>query len=67
MKVSIVFTQTIAEGDGVNSVMAHEESGVEDLYGLSAFITRAVNGAGFSYVQNVGFEDDDGNVIFGDS
>jgi hypothetical protein len=67
MKVSIVFTQTIAEGDGVNSVMAHEENGVEDLYGLSAFITRAVNGAGFSYVQNVGFEDDDGNVIFGDS
>jgi hypothetical protein len=67
MKISIAFTQTVAEGDGVDSVMAHEETGVEDLYDLSAFLTRAIQGAGFSYIKNVVFENDDGNVIFGDS
>jgi hypothetical protein len=39
---------------------------VEDLYALAQFVTQCVQGAGFNYVTDVGFEKDDGNIVFGE-
>jgi len=33
---------------------------------MAQFFTDAMKGAGFSYVVDVGFEKDDGNIVFGE-
>jgi hypothetical protein len=48
---------------GTVTVVRHD---VEDLYSLSHAYTDATKAIGFSYVESVGFEKDDGKMVFGD-
>lgn len=57
--ISITFTED--DGDSVKLVR-HE---VEDLYALSLFFADAARAAGYTYVESVGFEKDDGEMVFG--
>jgi hypothetical protein len=57
--VEITFTED--DGDSVKLVR-HE---VEDLYALSLFFADAARAAGYTYVESVGFEKDDGEMVFG--
>jgi len=57
--VEITFTED--GGDSVK-VVRHE---VEDLYALSLFFADAARAAGYTYVESVGFEKDDGEMVFG--
>jgi hypothetical protein len=61
MKVTILFEDD-NYGDKVTSMSTREN--VEDLATLALFFTDAVKGAGWDYVVDVGFEKDDGNVVF---
>lgn len=51
--------------DGFDGVFSSTRSDVEDLQTLAQQITDFARGIGFSYVVNVGFEKDDGEVTFG--
>jgi len=66
MKIEITFTMD-EEDYGKDMITTATSEGIDDLYDVSNFLTVAMNGAGFSYVTNVGFEKDDGTVVFGDS
>jgi len=57
--ISITFTED--DGDSVKLVR-HE---VDDLYALSLFFAEAARAAGYPYVESVGFEKDDGEMVFG--
>ena len=57
--ISITFTED--DGDMVKLVR-HE---VEDLYALSLFFADAAKAAGYTYVEAVGFEKYDGQMVFG--
>jgi len=65
MRVSIDFYFDKDE-DGVEGSSSATRDGVDDLYTMSQFLTDAMRGAGFSYVTDVGFEKDDGTVVFGE-
>ena len=65
MRVSIDF-QFGKEYDGYDGSSSASRDGVEDLYTIAQFLTDAMKGAGFTYVMDVGFEKDDGNIIFGE-
>ncbi|MGJ8660425.1 MAG: hypothetical protein ACSHXL_00170 [Bacteroidota bacterium] len=65
MRVSIDF-QFDKEFDGYEGRSSAFRDEVEDLYTMAQFLTDAMKGAGFSYVVDVGFEKDDGNIIFGE-
>ena len=65
MRVSIDF-QYDKEDDGYDGSSSASRDGVEDLYAMAQFFTDAMKGAGFSYVVDVGFEKDDGNIVFGE-
>ena len=65
MRVSIDF-QFDTEFDGYEGHSSASRDNVEDLYTMAQFITDAMNGAGFTYVVDVGFEKDDGNIVFGE-
>lgn len=65
MRVSIDF-QYNKEDDGYDGSSSASRDGVEDLYTMARFFTDAMKGAGFSYVVDVGFEKDDGNIVFGE-
>lgn len=65
MRVSIDFYFDKDE-DGYEGSSSCSRDNIEDLYGLSQMLGDAVRGAGFSYVTDVGFEKDDGTVIFGE-
>jgi len=54
------------EFDGYDGISSASRDEVEDLYTMARFITDAMKGAGFSYVVDVGFEKDDGNIVFGE-
>ena len=54
------------EIDGYDGELCVSRSDVEDLYALAQFVTQCVQGAGFNYVTDVGFEKDDGNIVFGE-
>jgi hypothetical protein len=58
---TIFITFTEDGGDSVKLVR-HE---VEDLYALSLFFADAARAAGYTYVESVGFEMDDGEMVFG--
>jgi len=66
MKINITFTMD-EEDYGKDVITTATSEGIDDLYDVSNFLTMAMNGAGFSYVTNVGFEKDDGTVVFGDN
>ena len=65
MRVSIDF-QYDKEDDGYDGSSSASRDGVLDLYTMAQFLADAMKGAGFSYVVDVGFEKDDGNIIFGE-
>jgi len=58
---TIFITFTEDGGDSVKLVR-HE---VEDLYALSLFFADAARASGYTYVESVGFEMDDGEMVFG--
>jgi hypothetical protein len=65
LQVSIKF-QYEKDDDGFYGSSSSSRDGVEDLYTMAQFLTDAMKGAGFSYVVDVGFEKDDGSIIFGE-
>lgn len=65
MRVSIDFYYNKDE-DGVEGSSSASRDNVDDLYTMAQFLTDAMRGAGFSYVVDVGFEKDDGNITFGE-
>jgi hypothetical protein len=65
VRVSIDF-QYDKEDDGYDGSSSASRDGVLDLYTMAQFLADAMKGAGFSYVVDVGFEKDDGNIIFGE-
>ena len=65
MRVSIDF-HFDKEFDGYDGSSSASRDDVEDLYTMARFITDAMKGAGFSYVVDVGFEKDGGNIVFGE-
>ena len=64
MKVSIEF-EFEEEEDGYKGFSFSSREDVNDLYTMAQFLTDAVQGAGWGYVVDVGFEKDDGNITFG--
>lgn len=64
MKVSIKFEFDALE-DGIGGVVTYEEDDISDLYQLARFYAFATSAAGYTYVENVGFEKEDGTVTFG--
>ena len=65
MRVSIDF-QFDKEDDGYDGSSSASRGDVVDLYTMAQFLTDAMKGAGFTYVVDVGFEKDDGSIIFGE-
>jgi hypothetical protein len=65
VRVSIDF-QFDKEDDGYDGSSSASRDGVVDLYTMAQFLTDAMKGAGFTYVVDVGFEKDDGSIIFGE-
>jgi hypothetical protein len=65
MRVSIDF-QCNKEEDGYDGSSSASRDEVEDLHAMARLFTDAVKGAGFSYVVDVGFEKEDGNIVFGE-
>ena len=62
--VSIVFDHSLEE-DGVEGTTTLVRHGVDDLYSLSRFFGDSARAGGYNYVQDVGFEKDDGQMVFG--
>ena len=65
MNVNITFTFN-KEDDGIQQTVDFYRSEVDDLYALAQFLTGAVQGAGYSYVDDVGFQKRDGNEVWGE-
>ena len=64
MQVSITFTST-SEHDGFVGHTTVVRDDVEDLYDLSRAYADAARAGGFTYVEDVAFEKDDGSMLFG--
>jgi|TARA_R110000824_G_C14856142_1_gene640643 hypothetical protein len=64
MQVSITFT-TDSEDDGFDGSTTVVRGNIDDLYGLGQAFADAARAGGFTYVEDVGFEKDDGAMIFG--
>jgi len=64
MKVYISFESSLEE-DYVAGETTALRGNIYDLTTLAQFLTDAVRGAGFDYVVDVGFEKDDGEIMFG--
>lgn len=64
MKINITF-EFEDEVDGVGGDLSYSREGIDDLYSLAHFFAFATRAAGFSYVENVGFEKEGGTVTFG--
>lgn len=54
------------DNDGYEGSSNITRDDVEDLYVLADVFTQAVKNMGFTYVNAVGFEKDDGTMIWGD-
>ena len=64
MQVSITFT-TDSEDDGFDGSTTVVRGNIDDLYGLGQAFAGATRAGGFTYVEDVAFEIDDGSMIFG--
>tara|TARA_R110000822_G_scaffold171179_1_gene310968 strand:- start:534 stop:734 length:201 start_codon:yes stop_codon:yes gene_type:complete len=64
MRVTIIFEGTHEEDgfDGTTTLVRNE---IDDLYALGRAYTDAAQAGGFTYVEDVAFEKDDGNMVFG--
>ncbi len=65
MQVSITFTSNNQEDGFVGSTTITREE-VEDLNTLAAVYGDAARAGGFTYVESVAFEKDDGQMVFSD-
>jgi hypothetical protein len=65
MQVSITFTST-SEEDGFEGSTTVVRDSVEDLQSLATVYSEAARAGGFTYVQAVAFEKDDGQMTFSD-
>ena len=54
------------EEDGYNGSSNVTREDVDDLYGLAEVFTQAAIAMGYTYVNAVGFEKDDGTMVWGD-
>ena len=63
MQVSITFTPD-SEDDGFDGSTTVVRGGIDDLYGLGYAFADAARAAGYTYVQDVAFEKDDGSMVF---
>tara|TARA_R110002153_G_scaffold245868_1_gene401434 strand:+ start:43 stop:243 length:201 start_codon:yes stop_codon:yes gene_type:complete len=64
MQVTVTFT-TDSEDDGFDGSTTVVRSDIEDLYGLAHAFADAARAGGYTYVQDVAFEKDDGEMVFG--
>lgn len=64
MRVSILFEEC-KDDVGYDGTVFHLREDIQDLTQLSDFLADAVRGAGFSYVNAVAFERDDGEMVWG--
>ena len=55
-----------AEEDGYNGNITIYREDVEDIYQLANLFTDFAVAMGFTYVKAVGFEKDDGSMVWGD-
>ena len=51
--------------DGFDGSTRVSRDNVEDLYEVSRVITDAINGAGFSYVEDTAFQKNNGEELWG--
>jgi|TARA_R110000822_G_scaffold186425_2_gene325460 hypothetical protein len=64
MKVTIEFEST-GEEDGFYGTTTLVRHDVDDLHALAQVYADAARAGGFTYVENVAFEKDDGQMVFG--
>lgn len=64
MRVEISFTFD-EDADGISGYTTSSRDDVETLEEMAQFMTDALRGASFSYVQNTAFEKEDGSMVFG--
>jgi len=64
MQVSITFTAD-SEDDGFDGSTTVVRGNIVDLYGLGQAFADATRAGGYTYVENVAFESDDGSMTFG--
>jgi len=64
MQVSITFTAD-SEDDGFDGSTTVVRGNIDDLYGLGQAFAHATRAAGYTYVDDVAFEKDDGSMVFG--
>lgn len=65
MQVTMTFNSE-SEADGFQGSTTVVRYNVDDLYGLGRAFADAARAAGYTYVEDVGFEKDDGSMVFGD-
>ena len=54
------------EEDGFTGSVRLSREDVTDIYELADMFTEAAKAMGFSYIKAVGFEKDDGNMVWSD-
>lgn len=64
MKVTITFDHD-SEEDGFYGSTTLVRQGVDDLYALANTFAEAARAGGYTYVEDVAFERDDGQMVFG--
>jgi phage head maturation protease len=64
MRVDIEFYFN-KDDDGFDGSTRVSRDNVEDLYEVSRVITDAINGAGFSYVEDTAFQKNNGEELWG--
>lgn len=65
MQVSITFTSNSEEDGFIGSTTIVRED-VDDLHTLAAIFADSARAGGFTYVEGVAFEKDDGQMVFSD-
>ena len=63
--VTIIF-QSTQEEDGVDTLTSYHQGGVDDLSQLAWAFAEAARAGGYTYVESVCFEKDDGKLIWSD-
>jgi len=64
MKVSIL-VEFDKDPDGFDGELVYSWDNVEDLTDVSHFLTGAVQAMGFTYIEDVGLQKKDGDVVWG--
>ena len=54
------------DSDGFSGSVRLSRDEITDIYELADMFTEAAKAMGFSYIKAVGFEKDDGQVVWGD-